>query len=146
MSEDRNRARSIIVKDGRYTVGMLELFNGDQWKNGSPDMFRVRLNGKWVGGRAKKFFDLVGIADLVARVCGDVPDQEDTVRVKLKPKPSLKRGDSVRVANSVRNSLDTGDRTRLNADPIQGVDGRWYAPVTLFGQGCVMICCDDMTY
>jgi hypothetical protein len=54
----------IIRKDGR--VGVVDLYKADNWDEGyGLRRFRVKVNGRWVGGREKVFFSKSKIREML---------------------------------------------------------------------------------
>lgn len=118
MSEKRPKGPTILLRNQGKTI-KLELFPATAW-GGPAGCSRLRLDGCWhcPSGGKHEFFAPAGVAGLVASlVCGEP--------VKVEDRPSLRRGDRVRVPT------DNGCfvKTFVAGPPILGMDGRWWVTV-----------------
>jgi hypothetical protein len=136
MAEQRRYSRLICVWAGAKRECKLELFPSEQWPDGAPGRFRVRVNRRWLdapeGGRM--YLDQAQVGALLAERLGGPALQDGEV-------PDLRRGQPVRVPNGrqAEDGSPLHDLTRVAGAPIRGFDGRWHVPVVLIGRGLVHV-------
>lgn len=124
MAEPRKKSMSVLLGlPGRKGFTKLELFDAAQWPeqpNAEHGLFRVRRDGRWIGGEEKYvFFTMSAVAGLLARALDD-PDL-----VGLESEPGVRYRDRVRYAPTDPDRAHVSFRTAVSIEPWQGMDGRW---------------------
>lgn len=140
MAEKRKKEASVCVRRGAKVVSV-ELFPATEWA-GPVGRYRLRVDRAWLDGtRGNMRFlgrDEVGAA-LASVVFGaDVRDGERNDTPPDIPK-------NARVLVPVREGSPIMEQTFISTEaPFRGADGRWYVGCYLYGQGVVMIPCEQV--
>lgn len=143
MAEKRQAWKTVCVWFRAKQEFRFELFASEQWPDGAPGRYRVRLDRRWLDGAdgGRLYLDAAGIGALLAERLGGPKLAEEAA-------PDLRPGQPVRVLNG-RTAEGVGplfDLTRVASAPIRGFDGRWYVAVVLMGRGLVHVpACDVQT-
>jgi hypothetical protein len=113
----------------------MELFPSEQWDDGKPGLYRLRIDRKWHDGSYIDVQQISAIASTIA--VGESP--------VIAPEPDLPVGTSVSVANGRKlGDVAQRDVTRTTTPPILAYDGRWYVGVLLWGRGTALIPVDEL--
>ncbi|MBU1002773.1 MAG: hypothetical protein KKE73_09645 [Proteobacteria bacterium] len=134
--------QTIMLKNDGRTAIKIELFCASSWPGSSGarrGLVRLRVDRRWFqAGTKYTFFNADGVALLMGAILAGKG-------LELAQAPDLPRGSRVRVPNgNAVAGQPLYDKTRTVADPIMGIDGRWYVPVTLFGQGTFHVPVDEL--
>ena len=145
MTEKRSKNMSILLKNESKTATKIDLFSSTEWPDAPdarPDLYRLRINGKWFcpGDEKYTFMTLEGITAATMRILADCMDQPHPCQAR----PNIGNGTPVRVPRRKLAGQTMFDLTRCATEPIQGIDGRWYAGVILIGKGTEMMSVDNI--
>lgn len=137
MAEQRTKLGTILLRDGRKTVAVIDLFCASQWPQhgGKQGLLRLRANGRMVqvNGDKYSFFTLpkalAWAADEFGVSLGFV------VGAPAGQQPDIPRGSHVRVPSSEVAGQTFYTRTCTNTPPVQLADGTWRVGVFIPGKG-----------
>jgi hypothetical protein len=130
--EQRKKIGSILLRPASKEPVSVEIYPAELWAEGSPGLYRLRVAGAWLRTEAEQYYFLTleGLGLWLARHFAALVGAQ-----AAQPQPDLPRHSLV----GVESPDFTSNLTRTATAPIQGIDGRWYTVVSIFGQGMVHV-------
>ncbi len=133
MGEKRKPVKTLLLKNQGKTGVKIELFCASNWGK-QKGLFRARINGAWHSPKEKyTYFSSEGVQALMGRLLFE--DEPYAC-------PEIKKGDRLSIP-SPDSETGLNQFARAGTDPIQAVDGRWYAWATMY-QGSRFVALDEV--
>lgn len=125
MSEKRKKTASFCLKTGTGETVKVELFDAEQWADGSGGLVRLRVNGRWHNASDGRplYLNAAGVAAFIQKqLSGVMPDAA--------PRPNIRAGQPVGLpcAPYDKDGFAWGSEMgRIESEnTIMGIDGLWY--------------------